>query len=110
MAEFNYAKSRQKKNIDDTIAMLELMPAFVGYYFKANSLTLSASSQHSYMYDIYNFLKKDHSKPVILSGNTSIYGGIIGSREKLYWEHSEREPAGEGPQVLRLIKKPKELK
>lgn len=61
MAEFNYAKSRQKKNIDDTIAMLELMPPFVGYYFKANSLTLSASSQHSYMYDIYNFLKWWHS-------------------------------------------------
>lgn len=61
MAEFNYAKSQQKKNIDDTITMLEQMPSFVDYYFKANSLTLSASSQHSYMYDIYNFLKWWHS-------------------------------------------------
>ena len=60
MAEFNYAKSQQKKNIDDTIAMLESMPPFVDYYFKANSLVLSASSQHSYMYDIYNFLKWWH--------------------------------------------------
>lgn len=61
MAEYNYAKQKQKKYIDDTITMLEQMPPFVDYYFKANSLTLSASSQHSYMYDIYNFLKWWHS-------------------------------------------------
>ena len=57
MAEYNYAKQKQKKNIEDTIEMLNEMPVFADYYFKANSLSLSASTQHSYMYDIYNFLK-----------------------------------------------------
>ena len=61
MAEYNYAKHKQKKNIEDTIEMLKEMPDFVDYYFKSNSLSLSASSQHSYMYDIYNFLKWWHS-------------------------------------------------
>ena len=61
MAEYNYAKQKQKKNIEDTIEMLKEMPDFVDYYFKSNSLSLSASSQHSYMYDIYNFLKWWHS-------------------------------------------------
>jgi hypothetical protein len=60
MAEFNYAKAKQKKNIDDTVAMLESMPGFIDYYFKANSMVLSSSSQRSYMYDIYNFLKWWH--------------------------------------------------
>lgn len=60
MAEYNYAKSRQKKNFDDTVEMLQQMPPFVEYYFKANSMVLSASSQHSYMYDIYNFLQWWH--------------------------------------------------
>lgn len=61
MAEFNYAKSKQKKDFTDTVEMLQQMPKFVEYYFKANSIALSASSQHSYMYDIYNFLKWWHS-------------------------------------------------
>lgn len=60
MAEFNYAKAKQKKHIEDTVEMLKLMPDFVDYYFKANSLTLSASSQRAYMYDIYNFLQWWH--------------------------------------------------
>lgn len=60
MAEYNYAKSRQKKNFDDTVEMLQQMPPFVEYYFKANSMVLSSSSQHSYMYDIYNFLQWWH--------------------------------------------------
>lgn len=60
MAEFNYAKSKQKKDFNDTMEMLQQMPAFVSDYFKANSLVLSASSQHSYMYDIENFLKWWH--------------------------------------------------
>ena len=33
MAEFNYAKAKQKKNIDDTVAMLESMAGFIDYYF-----------------------------------------------------------------------------
>ena len=61
MAEYNYAKQKQKKNIEDTVEMLKEMPGFINYYFKSNTLALSASSQHSYMYDIYNFLKWWHS-------------------------------------------------
>lgn len=56
MAEFDYAKQKQKKDINDTRKMLEEMPEFVDYYFKANSLAVSPSSQRSYMYDIFNFL------------------------------------------------------
>jgi integrase/recombinase XerC len=61
MAEYNYAKQKQKKNIEDTVEMLKEMPGFINYYYKSNVLALSASSQHSYMYDIYNFLKWWHS-------------------------------------------------